>query len=883
VAGHSFQRAPETPLVGRAAELVELDAALESALAGRVSVVLVRGEPGIGKTRLVEELVQHAADRAVVAWGLVDEDEGAPPYWPWTQVLGSLLASVGEDALGEDAATVAAVVPQIAQGAGGVVGPRDPVAARFALHQAVTNVLRRLGERRSLVLVLDDLHWADVASLELTRFVARHLAGVPVLLVATYRTVDAGASPAFDDVLASLARAPNVLQLGLAGLSEPEVRHFILQTLDAATTSARAVGALHARTEGNPFYVGELVRLMVSDRLAVGPGPGRGEVPVGVRDVLRRRVARLPPPSRELMFVASVIGRDIELGILAQATGVSELAALEAIGPAVSAGFLLEDPVAVGRLRFAHALTRDTVYGELTPLRRATLHARVAEALERHHGDSSAHLAERAEHFARAAPVLGPERGLPYVLRAAEEAQAALAHEQAEVLLRRALSLIELMPSGPLRTEHELRTQNRLAALLISTRGQADPEVGRVCARARALSRQVGQSPELVITLAKLANFHFVSGDFHVCVELGAQLLAIGEQQDDLLAATLGYFSEGYAQPYFNELPRARAGLARAVQCARQLALTEEMTVAFGAHMLPITLVYQSRYAGLAGEDELMRTAGGEAIEVARRSGHAYSIAFIECQRTLLAVLMNDAALVERYAAETIASCATGGFALLGYWCEIFHGWALCERGEPERGLPEMDAGMTGHRMTGAALNTALFLALLSDGRRQAGDADAALDLIDEAIALGAMSADRIYEADFHRRRGELLSARDPGRLADAIAALNTAATIAEAQGMVAFERRAQSVLARVAPRTGAAAAADGAAISLSPREIELLRLLASGLTDKQIAAELVISVRTVSSHLDRIRDKTGGRRRLELTRLADQLGLTGDAAQGQT
>jgi DNA-binding CsgD family transcriptional regulator len=865
------------PMVGRAAELGELDAAFAAALGGRFGVVLVRGEPGIGKTRLVEELARSAAQRAVVAWGRVDEDEGAPPYWPWTQLLGAVLAAADPEAaaaaVGDDAATLARILPQLAQAGAAAPADRDPVAARFQLHQAVTGVLRRLSTGRCLLLILDDLHWADAESLQLTRFVARHLDGAPVLLVATYRTVDAGGSSAFDDLLGALARAPDVVQVGVGGLSEPEVGEFIVQTLDAAG-SGETVGFVHARTEGNPFYVGELVRLMASETLRGPSAAGPQEVPVGVRDVLRRRVARLPPASRELLLLGSVLGREIELRVLAQVARTSELAALDQLGAAIDAGFLLEDPAAIGRLRFAHALTRDTVYGELSPLRRATLHAGVAEALEQHEGDSAARLIERAEHFARAASVLGPERGVHYALRAAEQAQAALAHEQAEDLLRRALGLIELMPAGSQRIEQELHAQNRLAALLIATRGHTDPEVGRICTRARALSAQAGPSPEMVITLAKLVSFHLVNGDLEICAELGAQLLAIGEQQDDVLARALGGFCEGFTQPYFNDLPRAQAALARAVEYARQLPLTHELTAAMGGHLLPLTLGYQARYAGLAGDRALCEAAGAEATQVAQRSGHAYSIAYAAMMRLTTGVLMaDDPAWVAQHAASAGSVSADGGFALVGAWCSIFHGWALCELGELDRGLKQLDAGLRGHREANATLNTVLFLALSCDARRRAGEDAAALALIDEALAVAATNADRIYEADLHRRRGELLADAGPEHRATAIAALNTAVGIARAQGMVLFEHRALAALARVAPQAQADAEPT---VSLSPRERDLLRLLASGMTDKEIAAALVISVRTVGSHLDRIRDKTGRRRRPDLTRLALELGLEG-------
>lgn len=862
----------EAPIVGRAAEIARLEAAFTATRAGRFSLALIRGEPGIGKTRLVEELGRRVGERAVVAWGRVDEAAGSPPYWPWTQMLGSALAAVGPEAatqaLGEDPSRLAGVLPQLSAGSGAASPDRDPVAARFQVHLAVADVLRRLSAGCSLVLALDDLHRADVASLELMRFLAHHLVDVPLLLVATYRTVDTGGSPVFDDVRASLARTPGLVQLDISGLSEPEVGEFISRTVGDSVQSVETIAALHARTEGNPFYVGELVRLMR------GRQPPHGDdVPLGVRDVLRQRLVRLPEAGRELLLLGAVLGRDVDPRILARAAGVSELTALDQIGGAITAGFLLEDPL-TGQLRFAHALTRDTIYGELSPLRRATLHARVAETLEQNDGDSTHRLAERAEHFARAAPVLGPERGAHYALRAAEEAQTVLAYEQAEELVRRALGLIALQPAGQERDEQELHAQNRLAALLITTRGHGDADVGRVCLRARELSATAEPSPELIRTLATLANFHVVNGDFDMCLELGAQLEAIGEQQDDPLASTLGAFCDGLARPNLHDLPQGRRALARAVERARELPLTDDLTAAFGAHMLPVALIFQARYAALAEDRTVHAAAIAEASRVARRSGHEYTIAFTGLIGLLGSVLLEEPAQVAQRAQTAVADCAAGGFELHRAWCSISYGWALCECGELERGLAETDAGLRTHRAMRSTFHTAYYLALACDARRRAGDMDVAMELIEEAIACCEEDVAHAYEADLHRRRGELLAAAGPEHRAAAIEALNTAAGIARAQGIACFERRALEALARAAPDAASAGGGAEPVVSLSARERELLRLLASGRTDKQIAAELVISVRTVGSHLDRIRDKTGRRRRPELTRLADELGL---------
>ena len=318
------------------------------AIGGDGGLLLVAGEPGIGKTRLVEELAGLAsAQGALVAWGRVDDIDGAPPYWPWIQLLETILADVDRDlvieALGANAGAIAAILASVARYVPDAPAPAplDPAAARFRLHEAVADVLRRIGAHRPLVLLLDDLHWADASSLELTRFFGRRLGGCHVLLAATYRTVDAGGSELFDDVLGSLARHPTLRRVSLEGLSEADVGRLMTQAIGLRPRPA-AIAAVHERTEGNPFYAGELVRLLESEGLLRGGAPRSAGVPVGVRDVLRRRLARLPPQTNELLAVGSVLGRELDLAVLAASVALTEAAVADAIEPALSAGVITE-------------------------------------------------------------------------------------------------------------------------------------------------------------------------------------------------------------------------------------------------------------------------------------------------------------------------------------------------------------------------------------------------------------------------------------------------------------------------------------------------------------------------------------------------------------
>jgi predicted ATPase len=798
-------RSVDTPglLVGREDELGRLQVALDQAVGGQGGLGLVSGEPGIGKTRLVEELAARATHRgAVVVWGRIDEAEGAPPYWPWVQVLSAVLAECDRDLVREvleaSAGVVSAILPEVKEYVANVEPPPSlgPFEARFRLHQAVVDLLVRLTRRQRLVVVLEDLHWADVASLELTRFVADRITAAPVLLVVTYRSVDAGSSTIFDDVLASMARNPKLARIALGGLSEAEVGHFIAQTINVEPTSS-AVSAVHARTEGNPFFVGELSRLLESEGLLQhGRSSQRdhGPVPAGVRDVVRRRLARLPADSAAMLAVCAVIGRDFDLAVLAAASAIREVEALDKIEPALSAGLVSEDAALCGRFRFSHALIRDTVYGELSAVRRATLHAQVGTAVEQQRDDARSQLADLAWHFFHAAPIVGPERGIDYTLTAAQAAQAAMAYEQAEADLRRALTLIKRTPAGPARWERELEVQNRLVALMVLTHGFAAPEVGQACARAQQLCQQIGETDALFKALNNLANFHHVHGDLSIEMELAGQLLTIGNQRSNTMWLTAGYLFLGMAQLQAGRLRDAHDSLATLREVTAALDLTTEVAESFfGLHPRVMALMYSARSAWTVGEDAQAHALAAEGVRLATELGHPHTSAFASYFATHLEVLLGNASAVVERATNAIAFCGKHGLTAYQGWFRLLRGWAFSELGNADEGVPAMAAEVAANRTSGALGNTPFFLSLQAAGETQLGNRSRALALVEEALA--EIGEDRLWESDLYRRRGELIAAQGPAHNGEAEDSLRRALSIANAQGAVPFKGRAEAAL----------------------------------------------------------------------------------------
>ncbi|HEX8157276.1 MAG TPA: AAA family ATPase [Solirubrobacteraceae bacterium] len=451
-------------LVGRERELDQLDAALDSALAYRGGLVLLTGEPGIGKTALAREFVERAAARgASWAWGTCWDGGGAPAYWPWVQVVRALArredVATLRGALGAGAAWIARLLPELAATLGAPAQPAelDSDQSRFRLFDALTSLLTAVGERRPLVVVLDDLHWADASSLLALEFVARSLPDMPILAIAAYRHADAHARDDLAPALGGLARAGT--RLPLEGLSRADVGRLAaarargLGPGELERIPPRLVTAVHEASAGNPFFVDELVQLLASQGMLYDERSAERRLPLpeGVRDAIRRRLAPLTQHAIEALNAAAVIGGEFRLATLASILGMTPVEVLARLEGPLAAGVIsaARDP---GRFEFAHSLVRDTLLESLGATSRARLHRIVGEAFEEiYRDDPEPRLAEIAHHFLQAATEGGAERAVEYAARAAQRTLGQFGYEEAARLYARAIDVAAALPADEAR------------------------------------------------------------------------------------------------------------------------------------------------------------------------------------------------------------------------------------------------------------------------------------------------------------------------------------------------------------------------------------------------------------------------------------------------
>jgi len=492
---------------------------LEEASRGPGRILLVTGEPGVGKTRLGDEIAARAAARgSPVLWGRSWEAGGAPAYWPWLEVLGGLARALDDaalrEALGEGGPLVADLLPELRvrlgePADGGAPSPSRSAAPssstdqpRFRLWRAVVSLVRRVAASRGLLLVFDDLHSADQSSLLMLYALAREIRSTRVMLIATCRDVEARLDPETGQLITRLGREGATLGLGrLDRQAALELLHGALggsgHGADGPIDLSPAVeSAIFDRTQGNPLFLGEMVRLIDEE----GPAAvAAGVIPAGVRDVIRQRLDRVSPETRQFLNLAAVAGDELSLDLLQACGGTPPEVPAARVAECVRAGVVT---ARAGRPRFAHALVREVLYRDLSPAERSSLHRTVGQALERLPAAAAGPPWMELAHHALESGVEQRERAVELAIRAARHAVDLLAPEPALAILERALSAVEI--ASPVETAPGAgaapASSRTLRARLLIALGETkirsgDDDGGRLlCCDAAAIARAAGDS-----------------------------------------------------------------------------------------------------------------------------------------------------------------------------------------------------------------------------------------------------------------------------------------------------------------------------------------------------------------------------------------------------
>ena len=501
--------------VGRDVETQRLLEAAKQASLGSPCAVFISGEPGIGKTALCREVAKSAHDAGVcVLYGRCDEDLSMS-YQPFVEALGYLVVHCDEGLLREQVAenggSLLSLVPGLAKRIPDVAESRsaDRDSERVRLFSAVVSLLASASSDGGVLLVIDDLHWADAASLQLLRHICASSHVPKVMILGTYRDSELSAGNALTDTLASIRREANAERVDLRGLEDFEILT-MMEQVAGHVLEQEGVDLAHAvrqETDGNPFFTTELLRHLAETGLIYRDDSGRWAasedlyergLPQSVREVVGQRVDRLGEQTRKALSVAAVIGRDFDFDVLADAHGIDEDALLDIVENAVAAGLLTEVEGSVDRYSFAHALTQHTLYEDLGASRRARAHRKVADVLEDLYGEAPERAGELARHFIAATKTADTVKALTYSKLAGEQALAQLAPADALGWFAQALDLYSQLP--PDKNVH----CDLLVGLGTAQRRTGDPAFRRTLLDASRLALALGDDTRLVA--AAMAN-----------------------------------------------------------------------------------------------------------------------------------------------------------------------------------------------------------------------------------------------------------------------------------------------------------------------------------------------------------------------------------------
>lgn len=659
-------------LVGREEELAVLRQAMAPVFTGDSALIIVEGEPGAGKTRLLEEVGAEADRRgALVVWGRCLQGNGTPSMWPWVQVVNSVVANlptpVQENWLATDI--------------GRLVEPRDGILAgsvlldgggQFRLFDSVAAILGEVAAQQPLVLVIDDLHWADVASLQLFAHLAARLPGGTVV-VGSLRDRAPAPGTELARVLAAASRMPGHRRLRLGPLNRDEVAELVRRET-GQNPDPSAIRSIHTRTAGNPFFVRELSRFLADGGELTIDATGHEGVPSTVRDVVRDRLADIDDEVLGLLQIAALIGREVPLRLLAEVADGDVQTCLERLEPLAGLGVLAPAPADPYSFRFTHDLVRESV-AEITPSGRATqLHLRIADALQHTYSDDESVVERLAYHLWSAGPLADSARTASALVRAGSRAATKSALEAAEHHFRVAVEISRKAGLG----EVELSALSQLTAVvgMRSMYGTASVEL---LERAEHLARGLGRKLDATGFLFSRWTAHQQGIELSRSGPLARQLLEQGYASADLMMRTYGLQAWGLHQWDIGNVGESFRYLSQTQPTLLQgLARSEEDPVRGDLQLLMTGML--AEVTALHGDVDAAQALLAMLEAVAE--DNPYRITVWATMASRIAALVGDTGTALRAAERGIAADPGFSYVFLGTYQRLARCWAQVVTGE---------------------------------------------------------------------------------------------------------------------------------------------------------------------------------------------------------
>ena len=767
--------------VGRETEIRQLHELFDRAVQGHRQTIFVTGEPGIGKTTLVEEFLAQAAQQSValIARGQCLDQYGAgEPYMPVLEALGRLCRDAKNARLLELLKTRA---PTWLVQLSGIVSPEElellqqriQSVTRERMLREMSEALEALTVASPLILVLEDLHWSDSSTLALLTALAQRTPPAKLLMIGTYRPADAREKNQPLTTLTHELRVHKQCQeLSLRFLQEPAVAAYLITRFPQHRFPPTLSHTIHARTEGNPLFMINMVDYLVDQKLitkqenqwivSTNGHKLENTVPESLQQMIEQHLEDCEPSHRRVLEVASVAG--VEFSAAAVASGLQEeeeeveelCATLARSGPFIRFQEYQEwpDGSITGQYSFVHALYQDVLYNRITPMRRMRLHQRIGERKETGYREKSNEVAgELASHFERSRDY---ERTVRHLQAAGKNALQRRAYQESIDHYMKALLLLQSWPETKEKVQQELMLQVDLGVPLLATKGYAAPEVEQTYARARELCRQVGETPQLFPVLWGLWVMYIVRGDLQIAQDLARQILQLARATNDPAFLLEAQVALGLTSLCLGQFDIALEHFQTGVKLYDPSQHADHALV-YGQDPGVVCLSWEAAALWFLGHPSQALEKSREALTLARRLNYPYSLAYALGCASVFHQLRRDEARTHTQAEETIQLSEEQGFALWSAAGHILKGWALVARSQSEEGIAEIHNGLTAWQTTGAGFFQSYGFALLPEAYREAGKLDEGLAAVDGAFAIVEYRGERLWEAELYRLKGQLL------------------------------------------------------------------------------------------------------------------------------
>jgi len=807
-----------TPLVSRESEVALLLERWAQSQDGRGQVVLLRGEAGIGKSRLVEVVSERARQEGATRtafrcsayyqqsalYPVIDHLQGVL-QWQRDAIPEAKFDAL-ERVLRASRLPLEEVIPLFATLLSVPLPERyppltlPPARQRQKTHEALIAWLLEETERQPVLAVWEDLHWADPSTLELLSLVLDQAPTARMLTLLTCR-------PEFRPPWA--AHAP-VTQVTLTRLGRPPVEAMILHLTGGKALPAEVVQQIVAKTDGVPLFVEELVKMVLESGLVreeddlyvlAGPLPPLA-IPSTLHDSLMARLDRLST-ARDLAQLVAVLGREFAYDVLQAVSPLDEMALQHGLAQLVDAELVYQRGLPPrSRYLFKHALIRDAAYQSLLKSTRQQYHQRIARVLEARFPEAvETHPELVAQHYTEAGL---HEQAVTYWQRAGTRALQRSANAEAIAHCRAGLELLPTLPQTPARLQHELALQITLGPALIATKGHAALEVEHTYTRARELCQQVGETPHLFRVLRGLWLSCNARAANQTARELGEQCLRWAQHVQDPALLLEAHRPLGITLFCLGEVASARAHLEQGIalydpQQHRSHASLYGIDPGMACCAYAAWTLWLLGYAGQA----LQRSQ--EAILLAQE--HLLSLAQALSWTAWLHQLRREPHAAKERAEKAMALCSEQRFPYFLAWATVMQGWALAAQGQGEAGMAQMRQGLAAHRATGAESHRPFFLALLAEACGRAGQVEEGLSVLTEALAAVDTTGERVYEAELYRLKGELLQ-KQATAMGAAEECFRHAVSVARQQSAKSLELRAVMSLSHILKAKGKTAEA---------------------------------------------------------------------------